>query len=295
MEEISEQTRFRFLRPEDIARLKSYRFAPAAVVEGYYTGRHSSRRRGASTDFHEYREYAPGDDPALVDWRVFARTDRYVIRTFEQETDMDCTILLDSSGSMEFGRQPSKLEYASFFAAALAYLVIRAGDHVALLLFDDGIREWVPHGSTRRHLHRVLNLLERNRPGNTTSLAAALDRAFPLLRKRGPLVIVSDFLDTPAAIFAALNPYLHAGFRPYLFHVFDGKELELPRRGLAAYLDMENGRRVIADTERIRVDYARAMTEHVRTLRALATQRRVTYELVTTDRMFYRFFDLLNQ
>ncbi len=289
------QNRFRFLRPEDIARLRTYRFAPRAAVEGYYTGRHSSKRRGASSDFYEYREYTPGDDPATVDWRVFARSDRYVVRTFEQETDMDCTILLDSSASMGFGRGPSKIEYASFFSAALAYLVIRAGDRVALHVFDEGIREWIPHGGTRTHLYRLLNLLERNRPGNRTSLAAALDRAFPLLQKRGPLVIVSDFLDDPAAVFTALNPYLHAGFRPYLFQVLDPRELELPARGLTAYVDMEDGRRVIADTERVRAQYALTMREHLRTLRTLAVLRRIRYDFVTTDRMFYRFFDLLNE
>lgn len=295
MSEAAETSGQRFLRPEDITRLKSYRFAPAALVEGYYTGRHRSRKRGPSTEFREYRQYAPGDDPALLDWRVFARTDRHVIRTFEKETDMNCTILLDASGSMGFGRNPSKLEYASFFAAALSYLVIRAGDRVALQVFDDGIREVLPHGSTRRHLHRILNLLERNRPGNTTSTATALARAFPTLPRRGPLLIVSDLLDDPAAIFRALSQYLHAGFGLYLFQILDPIELSLATEGLLTYRDLEDGRRVVADTEQIRSAYADAMQTHIRTLRALAVRRRIVYGISRTDAMFYHLFDLLNK
>ena len=115
----------RLLGPEDIRRLKTFEFAPRVVVEGFFAGRHRSRRRGSSTEFRDFRQYAVGDDPALIDWRVYARSDRFYIRLFEQETDMDCTVFLDSSGSMGFGGNPTKLEYASFFTAAISYLVDR--------------------------------------------------------------------------------------------------------------------------------------------------------------------------
>lgn len=138
------ETRFKYLRPEDIRKLETFEFAPKAVVEGYLAGNHRSRSRGCSIEFRDYREYVHGDDPALIDWRVFARTDRYYLRTYEQETNMECHVFLDSSASMGFGRELSKLEYGSFFAAALCYLVTRNSDRVSLQLFDDSIRHFFP-------------------------------------------------------------------------------------------------------------------------------------------------------
>ena len=126
----------RYLRPEDIRKLQTFEFAPKAMVEGYLAGMHRSRQRGSSIEFHEYRQYVPGDDPAAVDWRVYARTDRHYLRTYNLETSMECHIFLDSSASMGFGAAPAKLEYASFFAAALCYLVLINHDRVSLLLFD---------------------------------------------------------------------------------------------------------------------------------------------------------------
>lgn len=228
------QQQYKYLRPEDIHRLAGFAFAPKAVVEGYFAGQHVSRVRGSSVEFRDYRQYVPGDDLAQIDWRVYGRTDRFYLRTYDQETSLDCHLFLDSSASMGFGRQPSKLEYASFFTACLAYLVIRGGDRVSLQLFDRRIRHFIPPGSTHRHLDELLNLLQRNEPGETTSLAESLRTAFPLLKRRGILVVVSDFFDDPAAIFAAFAPYLHRGFKIYLFHVLTPAELDLPEQGLVA-------------------------------------------------------------
>ena len=289
------ESRFKYLRPEDIRKLAGYEFAPKAVVEGYYSGRHRSHTRGPSTEFRDYRQYAQGDDLAWIDWRVHARTDRYYVRTFEQETNMDCHIFLDSSASMGFGAAPSKLEYASFFSAALAYLVMRNTDRVSLLMFDDALREFVPPGSTTRHLHGILNRLERNAPGNRTSIATALRKAFPLLRQRGALIVVSDFFADPAATFEALSPYLHRGFKVSLFHVLAPEELELPGRGLLAFIDMETGSRVVAHTDSLRRRYAETMQAHIGGLRELAVRRGVAYTVARTDTPFYHLFDALTR
>ncbi len=287
--------RFQYLRPEDIRRLAGFEFAPKAVVEGYYAGRHVSRSRGSSVEFRDYRQYVPGDDLALVDWRVYGRTDRFYLRTFDHETSMDCHLFLDSSASMGFGREPSKLEYASFFTACLAYLVIRGGDRVSLQLFDRKIRTFIPPGSTGTHLNGLLNLLERNRPGERTSLAESLRSSFPLLKRRGILIVVSDFFDDPAAIFAALGPYLHRGFKVFLFHVLTPAELELEGRGLVAFNDLETGQRVIAHTEDVREGYRFALGRHMDALRDLATRRNVDYTIARTDTHFHRLFERLTK
>jgi len=284
---------FKYLRPEDIKNLGSFEFAPKALVEGYLAGRHRSRLRGSSTEFRDYRPYAFGDEPKLVDWRVYARTDRFYLRTYEEQTRMDCYLFLDSSASMGFGEGLTKLEYASFFTAALCYLVTRNTDRVALNLFDDRIRHFFPPGSTTRHLHNLLQVLEHNQPGQRTSLATALRRAYPLLRHRGALVVLSDFFDDGAAIFSALSPYLHRGFRIFLFHVLAPEELQLRNLGLRRFDDMETGKRVIAHTRAIGAAYADAMEQHIRGLRELAVRRQVAYTVARTDRHYFSLFDEL--
>jgi len=285
--------RFKYLQPEDLRTLESYEFAPRAVVEGYLAGRHRSVSAGASTEFRDYRPYSPGDDPRLIDWRVLARTDRYYLRTHTQETNTGCHLFVDSSASMGFGGKTEKLAYASFFAAALAYLVVRGGDAVSLLTFDRQIRQYFPAGSTTAHLHNVLHALEKNRPGSQTSVAEALRKAAPLIRGRGTLVVLSDFFDEPGAVFTALNPYVHRGFDIHLFHVLAPEEIDLPDRGLLAFVDMETEGRVIAHTHLLRPAYRDAMQAHVEGLRELARRRRAEYTLARTDRHWFHLFDRL--
>lgn len=292
---MEEKGRFTYLKPEDIRRLASYEFAPKALAEGYLAGRHMSRQRGASIEFHDYRAYAPGDDPALIDWRVFARTDRYYLRTFEQETNLECHVFLDSSGSMGFGAPLNKLAYASFFSAALCYLVLKHADRVSLTLFDDGIRAFHPPGSTNRHMMALMHALEANRPGKETRVAEALRRSLPLLTRRSTLIVVSDFLDDAPAIFEALSPYLHRGFRIHLFHVLDPVELDLGTAGMHTFECMETGRRVVAHAAAIRANYRRLMGEHIERLRDLSARRQVDYALARTDTHYFTLFDHLAQ
>ena len=285
--------RFKFLKAEDIRKLASFEFAPRVLVEGYLSGRHRSVARGASIEFRDYRQYAPGDDLRLVDWRVFARTDRHYLRTYEQETNMECHIFLDSSASMGFGARLSKLDYASFFAAALCYLVIKHTDRVSLQLFDDKIRLFLPPGSTGLHLQNLMHALENNTPGNRTSIAEALRRSYPLLRRKGTLIVISDFLDSPPALFAALSPYLHRGFRIHLFNILTPEELDLEDRGMVTFVDLETGQRVIAHTEDLRQRYRAAMQGHVNALRQMAVRRGVDYVLARTDTHYFNLFDRL--
>lgn len=286
----------RFLDPADIRRLKNYEFGAKAMVEGYLSGRHRSRQRGSSIEFHEFRQYVPGDDPARVDWRVFARNDRMFVRTFEQETNLECHIFLDCSASMGFPenqRRLTKLEYASFFSAALAWWVVSKNDRVSLTLFDDGIRRHLPPGSTRKHLNDLLNVLETNRPGAGTSIAATLERARPLLKRKGTLVVLSDFFDDPADLFRALNPYIHRGFRIHLYHLLDPSEIRLDDRGLSRFVDMETGEQLTAHPHSLREAWRRGIVSHTRTLRSLAASRQVDYALVSTAEPYFSLFDRL--
>ncbi len=288
----------RFLKPEDIRRLKNYEFGAKAMVEGYLSGRHRSRQRGSSIEFHEFRQYVPGDDPAKVDWRVFARNDKLFLRTFEQETNLECHLFLDCSASMGFPENSDrlpKLEYASFFAAALAWWVVSKNDRISLTLFDQGIRRHLPPGSTRTHLNELLNLLENNRPGSGTSIIEALARAQPLLKRKGTLVLLSDFFCDPAELFKALNPYLHRGFRIHLFHILDPAEIHLEDRSLSRFVDMETDDKIILHPRTIRDTWRDGLLAHIRALRSLATSRNADYHLSSTADSYFTLFDRLRQ
>ena len=286
----------RFLKPEDLRRLGNYEFGAKAMVEGYLSGRHRSKQRGSSIEFHEFRQYVPGDDLARVDWRVYARNDKLFLRTFEQETNLECHIFLDCSASMGFPENDdriSKLEYASFFAACLAYLVVSKNDRVSLALFDENIRKFVPPGSTRRHLMELLNALENNRSGSGTSITEALKRASPLLKRKGTIVLLSDFFCDPAELFQALNPYLHRGFRVHLFHLLDPSEIDLGDKPVARFTDMESGERLIVHPQSLREGWKRHLDAHIRSLRSLAASRRADYTQVSTTESYFTLLDRL--
>jgi hypothetical protein len=155
----------------------------------------------------------------------------------------------------------------------------------------DGIRASTPTGSTRKHLHTLMHMLEGNKPGAQTRLSAALRRAFPLLRQRGSVMIISDFFDQSAEIFAALNLYLHRGFKIYLFHVLTPEELDLPDKGLLSFRDLETAQRLVAHTSLIRKEYQKAIQEHIRALRELSARRQVRYFFARTDTHYYTLFD----
>ena len=208
---------------------------------------------------------------------------------------MECHIFLDSSASMGYQDEGpiTKLEYASFFAACLSWLVISKNDRVSLQLFDEKIRQFFEPGSTRRHLHQILTALENNQPGEKTSLAEALRRAHPLIKRKGTLVVVSDFFDKPEEIFKALNPYLHRGFRVHLVHVLDPAELTLPDRGLSRFVDMKTDDRLVVHTQTLRDAWRQEMRTHTQLLRRLAASRQVDYALATTTESWFQLFDRL--
>jgi uncharacterized protein (DUF58 family) len=194
-------------------------------------------------------------------------------------------------GYPENSARLSKPQSASFFAAALAWWVIPKHDRVSLTLFDQGIRKFLPPGSTRKHLHEILSTLEHNRPGSGTSLAETLARALPLLVRKGTLVILSDFFEDPAALFKALNPYLHRGFRIHLFHILDPGEIHLEDRHLSRFTDMESLSQLIVHPHSLRDSWHRELLTHTRSLRALAAARHADYALTSTTDPYFSLFD----
>ena len=258
-----------------------------AVVEGYFSGRHKSPCRGSAAEFADYKEYVAGDDPGRLDWRVYGRTRRLFIRQFEEETDMTVYLMVDQSGSVRYagGQRQSKFLLAARIAAALAWLMTAQADKTALVLFARKVTQFVGPGGTRRHLHRLVTELERVRPARETGLATAVAECASLFKKRGRIVILSDFLDDTAALFDALSQFVHRKFEILLLQITDPDELNLPAFA-AKFVDLETAEMVQVDPEEIRTAYRERVRRTIDDLAREADLRQIQHRLIDTDRPY---------
>lgn len=273
---------------EELERFKNLLVFAKSEVDGYFSGIHRSRFYGSSAEFSDYREYLPGEDAQRVDWRLYARTRKLFVRRFQEETDMVVYLLVDTSRSMVYrgeGRQP-KFHLAAKIAAALSYLMIRQGDKTALALFSDRVTRYVPPGGTRRHLYWMISELERVRPASTTGLAHAVSDCHSIFKKRGRIVVLSDFLDEPEPVFEALGQFMHRDFDILLMQVLDPDELELPSVNMAKFVDMENGQQVAVEPEEIRRAYRERMHKFTDAIAHEANRRQIAYKLVDTQNQY---------
>lgn len=275
------------LTPELLRELENVRFFPRNRVEGRHSGRHKSPMRGSSTEFRDYREYTPGDDPARVDWRVFARNDRHVIRTYEQEAQTGCVVLLDRSASMAFGPEESKHRYASRLAACVCHLVIHSQDRAGLQSVDGNGDTWFPPRGNARHLAGILHHLDTAAPQGAATLADSLRALDARLRTGCTLVILSDFYHPAGDVFQALNPLLHKGVDAHLLHLLHPLERALPEDRMVRFEDLETGERLKSDPRGIQQRYRDLLDDHLRAYRELATRRRVGHRVVFTDQPLF--------
>jgi len=245
-----------FLDPAVVARLGTLELKARTIVEGVLSGLHRSPFKGFSVEFAEYRQYMPGDDLATMDWKVYARSDRYYVKKFEEETNLDCHLMLDVSGSMAYGsRGITKLEYGQCLAASLAYLMNRQRDAVGLMAFDDRIVSMLPASARPGHLRAVLVTLDRLRVGKETALARPMRQLCEALTKRGLVVLISDLLDDPEAVVRGLKHFQFRGSDVIVFHVLDPDELEFPFDRATRFEDLETNEEVMAVPRLVREHY----------------------------------------
>ena len=251
----------RFLDPAVLARLGSIELKARTVVEGFLAGLHRSPFKGFSVEFAEYRQYLPGDDLSTLDWKVYARRDRYYVKKFEEETNLECHVLLDVSASMAYrgSAAMSKLEYGSLLAASLGFLMHRQRDATGLIAFDDRIRFRLPALARRGHLHALLLALEKMTPGSASAIARPLRQMAEALVRRGLVVVISDLLDDPAEAVAGLRYLKCRGTDVIVFQVLDPDELRFPFSGAARFRDVETSEEVLADPAAVRREYLRQL------------------------------------
>jgi uncharacterized protein (DUF58 family) len=274
----------RYLDPAIVARLGSIDLKAKTIVEGFLTGLHRSPFKGFSVEFAEYRQYLPGDDLATLDWKIYARSDRHVIKKFEEETNVECHILLDVSRSMGYrSHEVTKLQYASFLAGALAYLMNRQRDAVGLLTFDDQIRTRLPASARPGHLKTVLLALERLTLGARTDIAKPLGDLVQAIRKRGLIVLISDLLDDPDRVIEGLKHFRYRGTDVVVFQVLDPHELSFPFDRAARFRDLESTHEVVAVPAAVRDTYKARLDAMVSHFRTTLGQNGIDYTLLDTS------------
>jgi uncharacterized protein (DUF58 family) len=247
----------RFLDPAIIARLGTMELKARTVVEGFLAGLHRSPYKGFSVEFAEYRQYLPGDDLSTLDWKVYARSDRHYVKQYQEETNVECHLLLDISASMSFqGSAPmSKLEYATALAGSLAFLMNRQRDAAGLMAFDEGIVVRLPARARRGHLQSLLIALERLEPGRRSNVPRPLQQLAEALVRRSLVVLISDLLDEPEPIIKGLKHLRSRGNDVIVFQVLDPHELTFPFRGSSRFKDLESAAEVTAEPAAVRDAY----------------------------------------
>lgn len=275
----------RYLDPAVLARLGTLDLKAKTIVEGVLSGLHRSPRRGFSVEFAEYRQYLPGDALSTIDWKVFARSDRHYVKKFEEDTNLDCHLLLDISGSMRYGSGAvQKHDYACMLAASLAYLMHRQRDAVGLIAFDEGIVQRLAPSARGGHLRTILLALERMPPGSRTNVAKPLEDLAKVLAKRGLVVVISDLLDDPVRVIQGLKRFRQRGTDVIVFHVLDREELTFTFADAARFRDVESATEVFADPSVVRGAYLDAVQGFVDTYRRELGGAGIDYHLLDTSR-----------
>ena len=253
-------TKHVYLEPAAISRLGGLELVARLVVEGFIAGMHKSPYQGFSVEFVEHRQYMPGDEIRYIDWKVYAKSDRYYVKKFEEETNLKSYLLLNISGSMgeiraedeeSSGDKLGKLEYGCYLAACLAHLMLRQRDSVGLVTFNDGMLRYIPprHGS--RHLHVLMSELESVSPNGETNISATFNELAQRIVRRGLIIVISDFLDDDAEqVLRALRYFRHKKHEVIVFHILDPAEVEFPFDGTTIFRDMETGEQLLAEDAR---------------------------------------------
>jgi uncharacterized protein (DUF58 family) len=275
----------RFIDPNILSKISGMELRARTVVEGFISGLHRSPYRGFSVEFAEYREYTPGDDTRFIDWKVYARSDRYYLKQFEEETNLSCHILLDASASMNYGSGGlTKIQYASYVAASLGYLIFQQRDAVGLLTFDQEINHFVPSRHKKGHLLSVLRHLEKVTGAKQTDIAIPIHQLAETLNKKGLIILISDLLDEPESIVNGLQHFRFKGHDVIVFHILDDTELNFPFTNATKFIDMEGTAQFLTIPTLVRETYLKNLHRHIDLLKKECSMLKIDYQILNTSK-----------
>jgi uncharacterized protein (DUF58 family) len=275
----------RFLDPNVLAGISSLDLLAKTVVDSFVAGLHRSPDSGFSQEFTEYRAYTPGDDLRHVDWNLFARTERCYLKRYRGETNTQLTVLLDASNSMQYtSGPPKKMDYACYLAASLFYLAIRnQRDAAGLIVFDDEVRDYIRPSTRPGQLSRLFAGLERAEPRARTDFAKPLTHFQNVLRRRGMVIMISDFYEDPETVVRTIAPLRFRGNEVVLFHVLDPQEIRPVLNGSAILVDIETDQKIEVIPEYTKTTYRTKIDAHIEQLRSRARGVGMDYQLLVTS------------
>ena len=274
-----------YLDPQVLKKIGSLSLVARQAVEGLRVGVHKSPLRGFSTEFAHHRQYVAGDAVRHIDWRVYGRSERYYIKLYDAETNFDAYLLLDASSSMRYGSGAlTKLEYAKFMAASLAWLVIEQRDSVSLGVFDSVVRSFIPPSSTRSVIGIIERQLEKTKPEPRTDIAAVLHEFAQRIPRRGFVMLFSDLFDSAEGLAKGLNHLRFRGHNVAVFHTLDPHELELPFTGTCRFTGLESEPEIITQPRRIQAAYLEEVRRFTGEIRTICERSHTDYVLVDTSR-----------
>jgi uncharacterized protein (DUF58 family) len=273
----------RYVDPKVLSRIRNLELLAKNVVDGFINGLHRAPYFGASIDFAEHRGYVAGDDIRRVDWKLYARTDKYFVKQYEADTNANFSVLMDISRSMGFASDGiSKLEYGSYLAACLAYLSQRQRDRVGIVTFDNEVRTYVPVSA--KHFNVLLHTLDRAKPEHPGRMIEPLKNIAEHFRRRSILALISDLYEDPDDLLDALKPYRILGNDVIVFHVLDPAEIDFPYSDASRFEDLETGEELPIVPDSFADQYRKLMQEHIEALRSKFSEARIDYVLLNTSK-----------
>lgn len=273
----------RYLDPEVLARLSRLDLKARLIVEGFLSGLHASPYKGFSQEFADYRQYMPGDEPKRIDWKVFGRRDRLYVKEYQEETNLRAYLLLDKSGSMQYGGTLNKLEYAKYLTASLAYLLFKQKDSVGIATFDTTINEIILPSSKRVNFMRILETIEKSRSGGETSLSNVLFELAQKMKRRGLVILISDLFDEPEHVVTSLRSFRCRKHEVLVFQIIDEDEYKFPFNESALFRDLEDDTEMVINPKVIRESYRKKFTELLAYYRQRLLESHVDYEIIFTN------------
>jgi len=277
------------LDPQSVSKMTNLSLIARLVVEGFITGLHRSPYHGFSVEFAEHRQYMPGDDIRHVDWKIYAKTDRYYVKQFEEETNLKSYILLDTSASMGFSSHSvSKLEYSTYLSAALSYLMLKQRDAAGLVTFDQSIRKYLPPRSVNSYLNIILKELENTQSEKKTNVSHALHDMAERIDRRGLIILFSDLFDDPQKVLSGLKHFRHKKHEVVVFHILDPIERSFDFAQDAVFQDVETNEKLATQPWHIRKDYRERMHQFVEQYKNQCLANRIDYVLMDTSEDFDR-------
>ncbi|MEO0122847.1 MAG: DUF58 domain-containing protein [candidate division WOR-3 bacterium] len=278
----------RYLDPEVLARLSNIGIKARLVVEGFLTGLHHSPYKGFSQEFTDYRPYIAGDEVKWIDWKIYARRDRFYVKEYQEETNLRGYILLDKSGSMGYGKKITKLEYAKFLSACIAYLLFKQRDGVGIITFDTKINEFIPPSARKINFTRSIEVIDKVNPGNETSLANVLFDLGQRIKRRGLVILISDLFDDPIRVLKSLKSFRARKHEIIVFQIIDPDEFIFPFSETALFQDMETNEHLVIEPKAIKHSYQKNFRAFLDYYQKGMFESHIDYELINTTQSYDR-------